>query len=269
MQVEEIRKLLVEKGLTEEEANDIKGKSALMGKLAELVGPMDEVDEVDDSDEILESAEVIEDPSPHGNIPLRTSREWNDYVLSQLFEDEKKDGHPTVDGLRRLVELLIGEINSESDVNQCPGPDNQYSATVTVHISAGFRKMSGAADVNPKNTEGVYAKHAVATAESKAEGRAFRKLLGLRGVLAAEELVDESQIEDTTDKIKDAQISMLNITAKKQDVDIEKWLAKKNISVSKLDSVSNSKGIELCEELNAMRNTGVPDDIKGYNPNWR
>lgn len=268
MQVEEIRKLLVEKGLTEEEANEIKGKASLMGKLAELVGPMDEVD---DSEEILESAEVIEDNTKVdlGDVPLRTDKGWSDYVLSHLFEDEMRDGHPTVDGLRRLVELLVGEPNSETEVKQSPGPDNQFSATVVVHIEAGFRKVSGAADVNPKNTEALYAKHATATAESRAEGRAYRKLLGLRGVLAAEELANENEIEDSTDKIKDHQIMMINVQAKNQNVNVEKWLETKNITVAKLDNVSNSKAIELCEELNAMRNTGVADDIKGYNPNWR
>ena len=35
------------------------------------------------------------------------SLEWNDYVLGLLSEDEKIDGNPTTDGLRRIFEIAL------------------------------------------------------------------------------------------------------------------------------------------------------------------
>lgn len=264
MGVVEIRALLVENGLSKEEAEAIKGKAELVAKLGEFADT--------EAEEILETAELVDDVATDvdPNAPARGSKEWTDYVLAELDEDEKRDGHPTVDGLRRLVELFVGEITTVwTDVVQAPNPENQYCAVVKVDITAGFKQFSGAADVNAKNTDSLYAKHSTATAESRAEGRALRKLLGLKGVLAAEEIVKESDIVDPYDKIKDSQISMINITAQKLDLDVVKWLEKKNISVAQLENVSNSKAIELCGELNGLRATGVPDDVKGYNSNWR
>ena len=53
--------------------------------------------------------------------PSFNSPEWNDYVLSLFTNEELVDGNPTVDGLRRVTELVLGKINkTHVDIVQCP-----------------------------------------------------------------------------------------------------------------------------------------------------
>lgn len=265
MKVEEIRKLLIEKyNWDETKVAQLKGKTELANALTQELSE----DILETAEEVVEEHTVVDSQS----IPTPSDKEWTEYVLSQMYEDEFKQGHPTVDGLRRVTELLLGTINAVvPTVHQCPSPENQYHSTVSVmvHLDTGI-SMGGTADVGINNTEQMYARHASATAESKAEARAYRRILRLRNIIAAEELSDEQAIEESYEKIKDSHYLMINTTCQKLDIDVQKWLAKKEIDVAKLDKISSTKATQLCEELNGMRSTGaVSDDIKGYNPNWR
>ena len=129
------------------------------------------------------------------------SLEWNDYVLGLLSDDEKIDGNPTTDGLRRIFEIALNctVISAESTVIQSPSPDNEKRATVSHSLTYVLndggtdplfktRTVSGAADVYWGNCDKIYRNHPVAVAETRAEGRALRRALRLRKVVAAEEL---------------------------------------------------------------------------------
>ena len=58
--------------------------------------------------------------------------EWTDHVLSLLSDDEKIMGNPTTDGLRRIFEIALNCIitDSSSSVVQSPSPENEKRATV-------------------------------------------------------------------------------------------------------------------------------------------
>jgi hypothetical protein len=125
--------------------------------------------------------------------------EWTDYVLDQLSEGEKvvmdRGICPKTDGLRRVATKQYGPLSEETEVLNWP-QDGKHSAVVKVTISYkekysdSHRYVSGAANVNSKTTNEPYVYHAVACAETKAEGRALRRLLCLAGVIVAEELGD-------------------------------------------------------------------------------
>src|SRR5689334_6604577 len=55
--------------------------------------------------EVDESRELAVEERPDFN-----SYEWHDYVMKQFMPDELFEGNPTVDGLRRVTEALIGKI---------------------------------------------------------------------------------------------------------------------------------------------------------------
>ena len=67
--------------------------------------------------------------------PCITDVEWTDYALSFLDDSEKAEGNPTVNGLRRITELLVGEIvSSTTEVLQVPHIENQGNTTVKVSL---------------------------------------------------------------------------------------------------------------------------------------
>lgn len=274
--VAEIKEKLIEFGLTEYEVNEIKGKQNLIKKLEELSVDRETSEMFEEAEETKEENKEIIEKEEKADIPKMSDPEWSDYVLSHLREDEKIKGHPKADSLRRLTELLIGSVTDvDTQVVQCPSMENAGRATVVVSVTVecGYitYRASGAADVYPGNTEQLFAKFPVATAETRAEGRAYRKILRLQNVVAAEELVDESQIFDPSDRIEAAQIMMINqmCSKAKLDIDVEKLLARYDISIENLDKISKSKAQEICKTISSYQDTGVPEDLIGYKSDWR
>lgn len=64
------------------------------------------------------------------------SPEWNDYVLELFTEKELIDGNPLTTGLRRVAELLIGEIISSkpTDVQVLQTNNPVGKTTVTYEV---------------------------------------------------------------------------------------------------------------------------------------
>lgn len=287
MKVEELREILRTKhNITEEEIESLGSKSGVAARLLELEAQLETINvlenEMSISDEDLENDEIFDNAEPVDDVaiveetvgPTWHDKNWTEYVISQLDENELRDGHPTVDGLRRITEVLVGEIlGVKSEVLQVPTPENEHRATVKVSVTVAnvtsVYEIDGCADVWNRNTDAIYAKHPVATAESRAESRAYRRLLRLRNIISAEEVVkDDSAGFDPFDKIQDHQVNAIENMSKKLDIDVVKWLTSQDISV--LSDVSRSKGQELIQALNGLRDTGaISDDIKGFNANWR
>lgn len=269
MSVEIIRNMLVEAGLSREEVDSIKGKAQLTEKLNELID-----DEATLADAIVEEVEDVQmnEESEEKTQLTPQSPGWTDYVLSLMRPDELVDGHPKVDGLRRIVEQLMGTVLAvKTQVHQTPCPDNNWHATVLVTVILDGQEVDAAADAGGNNTPPVFAKHPVATAESRAEGRAYRKLLRLSNVISAEESVKDEEIIDMGDLVQEHQLQYLDSFAKKANINVIKWLAKHNINATTVEKkLSRSKAAELLAEMNSyvVNKDSVTDDIKGYE-NWR
>lgn len=211
---------------------------------------------------------------------------WNDYVMGQFQEDELQNGAPTLDGLRRVTEKLIGEIvESQVDVVQVPTPDNNNRATVAVHLSIGktdengevvaWLRLSDAADVYHGNTDAPYNKHPVATAVSRAEARALRKALRLRKVISAEEQSVAAELEESqTDEfapapIGDTQIHLLNQAAKRHNINLVKYINSGEKQYDSIKDVTYSAAAKMIETIHKYKEEPVPTAIKGYDPEWR
>ena len=247
-----------------------------MGKKKVDVSTISFGDKDNDGDFVVEETEKVADTEELKSQPAICSYEWSPYVIEQLKEDEMFDGNPTVDGLRRLVCLLLGNIiREESQVLQCPNMDNEYRATVCCTIEVmrtyGPITVDGAADVYPGNTDKEFAKFPVATAETRAAGRALRKLLHLRKVVTAEE-VCVSNDEDADKKISNNQINFIDkLCNKKLDIDIKAFINSGSQQYEKITDVAYETGIRIITRLNELQRdkSSIQDNIKGYNPEWR
>ena len=241
-----------------------------------------------DSFEDIEIEESIDDTvATNDQIvpPLPTDPAWNDYVMAQFVPEELQDGNPTVDGLRRVVELLVGEVSaSVTTITQVPNPNNGWTATATHNINirdtdGNGRCYSGSADAHPDNTEHPYSKYPTAIAETRAEARALRRVLRLR-TIAAEEVASVINGTPTSTKIEsinDQQLNVIDILANNtrgKNIDVVA-LAKSILpSYNSIRKLSHDDGITLLTDLNKYQRgekgfESVPDTLLGYKEDWR
>ena len=213
---------------------------------------------------------------------------WSDYVLGLLSEDEKIDGNPTVDGLRRIFEIALNcdVIESTTEVVQSPDPNNEKRATVTHTIayvlktiesedeSLKYRSVTGAADVYWGNCDKIYRNHPVAVAETRAEGRALRRALRLRKVVAAEEIaanIDDDISHESVGKISSNQINFIDTIAKRLNINVIKLLATSGVPTDNIHSISHDDAVKAIRELSKHQQNldNIPQQCLGYEASWR
>lgn len=212
--------------------------------------------------------------------------EWTDHVLSLLSEDEKIQGNPTTDGLRRVFEKAMNctIIESTSDVVQSPQPSNEKRATVIHSLSyyindnslddaLKIRTVNGAADVYWGNCDKVFRNHPVAVAETRAEGRSLRRALRLRKVLAAEEVVESTEDDigaDNVTKITNNQINFIDVIAKRLDIDVLAIIKNLGINQDNVKNILHEDALRVIRELSSYQQKvdDIPENIKGYVNNW-
>lgn len=210
--------------------------------------------------------------------------EWTDHVLGLLSDDEKIAGNPTTDGLRRIFELALDCVitSSDSTVVQSPDVSNEKRATVVhsityalnnvVDTDTKFRTVSGSADVFWGNCDKIYRNHPVAVAETRAEGRALRRALKLRKVVAAEELAKEVENldGDSLTKINTTQVNFLEVFGKRLNINILKLLTKLAINEKNIYNISYDDAVKTISTLSGYQQTNeIPQDIIGYEDNWK
>lgn len=211
---------------------------------------------------------------------------WTDYVLGLLEDDEKIMGNPTTDGLRRIFEIALNctVIGADSEVTQSPSPENEKRATVIHRLSfilnnettpkdAKYRSVSGAADVYWGNCDKIYRNHPVAVAETRAEGRALRRALKLRKVVAAEEIakdIEDHPDHDTITKITNNQLNFIDVIAKRMNIDVLKLLEKLALTTDNIYNTSYENAVSIIKSLTEhQQQNNVSENIIGYDPNWK
>jgi hypothetical protein len=219
-------------------------------------------------------------------IPTVNDLEWNDYVLGLLNDDEKIEGNPTTDGLRRIFEIALDctLVGSNSEVVQSPDPNNGQRATV-VHsltfilndpdLSPEFktRSVNGSADVYWGNCDKIYRNHPVAVAETRAEGRALRRGLRLRKVVAAEEIAkDVEDIDgDSVGKITSNQINFIDVLAKRLNINVKNLVTNLNIDTANVLDLAHDEAVLIIRKLSSLQQNieDIPETIMSYDSNWR
>ena len=197
--------------------------------------------------------------------PLYNTDEWQKFVLSLLKPDELIEGHPSAAGLMRVLRLLADVYSIHTSVYKSPTSTDR-SATVSCTLSLKdcflINAVCSTADVSEANTKAPFNKHPVATAETKALGRAAKLLLNIKIHTHEEMLEDENDYK----KINDRQIKTINLLCERLDVDKEKFLAA-NAGVSSAvfqvgqTTLSEDDGVRLLEMLNFYQTKGVPEEF--------
>ena len=222
--------------------------------------------------------------------PSMLSPEWHEYVISLFDESELMDGNPLVAGLRRVAEVVLGPIveSGPSQVFPVQEADHHGRATVvfTIKFASGLT-YSEVADCWEGNTDDMFCAYAVSTASTRAEGRALRKALKIKGV-AAEELTKKNTAEivrsashkaassssdgdfNEDSRMSDAQYNFIDVKCRQLNVSGED-LFKQIFDVDNNRKVSKKVASDIIDKLNEYQRdkSTIPEEILGYNQEWR
>lgn len=286
MKKDEVIEKLLLKGIKQEE---------LVGlKVAQLKTMLNEEDVGEDSlillDQVKESEEdigVVKTPSKTTEIKLKVSSldgesnstppalsnppvpsdaGWTQYALS-LFQDDEMDGeHPRLEGLRRIAELLLGEVLEEKcELISAPTMENNERACAKCTlIFADGKIFEALADACPSNCQKEFAMYPVAMADTRAKGRAYRTALRLKRIVAAEEIgVSTEEEKDINRNAATGQLTAIRLLSDRLGVSIKKLLNDLEISCEGKDNIPDIKLLKYSEalivlnRLNNIRTEGI------------
>jgi hypothetical protein len=221
------------------------------------------------------------------DVPSMLSPEWHDYAMTLFIESEMVDGHPLVAGLRRVAELVLGPIMFSGPTQVFPVQREDHHGRATVIFSVEFAngmRYAEVADSWEGNTDDMFCAFAVAIASTRAEARALRKSLKIKGV-AAEELTKKDTAKivrdisntknasegeyDDQSRMSDAQYNFIDVKCKQLNIDGEKLFARFSVDSGK--KVSKKIASEIIDSLNDYQRdkSSIPQDITGYKQEWR
>jgi hypothetical protein len=240
-----------------------------------------------------EEGKMDENENENENVmPVYGSKDWNDYVMNKFEPKELIDGNPVCAGLRRVAEDVLGTIVSSRPTQVFPAtdPDGPGRATVVFEVvidwmdSGHYRTFADVADVWHGNTDDLFCAHPVATASTRAEGRALRKALKVK-CLAAEELAKKDivsivrqAVQKPTDgewKEEDAismpQINFVDAKCKQLNVDVMGFINSGAESYDSIKDISKKTASKMLGVLNEYqtKSKDIPTSITGYDSNWR
>ena len=221
------------------------------------------------------------------DIPSMLSSEWHDYAMKLFDSSELIDGHPLVAGLRRVSELVLGPIVFSGPTQVFPVQREDHHGRATVVFSVEFAngmRYAEVADSWEGNTDDMFCAFAVAIASTRAEARALRKALKIKGV-AAEELTkkdtakivrDISNTKASSDgdyneqsRMSDAQYNFMDVKCKQLNIDGQKLFKEFNVDSGK--KVSKKVASDIIDRLNDYQRdkNSIPASITGYKEGWR
>ena len=259
----------------------------------QVESPDDMFDELfDDTKEEEAKEAVIEESVGEENRPSMFSDEWNDFVMAHFHRNELIDGNPICAGLRRVAEFLLGDIVESGPEQVFPAMDGSSPDRATVEFKVVFNWMNSGqqrvykevADVWHGNTDDLFCAHPVATASTRAEGRALRKALKLR-CLAAEELAKKDIVSIVQESVKKSptsgeyevdqsvspqQVQFIDPKCKQLDIDVMLFINMGSGDYANIGQVTRDSAKKMINFLNGYQNgEPIQDSIKGYKANWR
>jgi hypothetical protein len=204
--------------------------------------------------------------------PRPSDSGWTQYVMGLFMDDELEGQNPRLEGLRRVAELLLGEVIEErSELVSAPTMENSERACSKASIVfADGRVYEALADACPSNCTKDFAIYPVAMSDTRAKGRAYRAALRLKRVVSAEEIgVDSGDKEDINKNIQTGQLTAIRLLSDRSNISIKKLLDDLEISCSLKDNVVDLKSLKYSEalvvlnRLNSLRTENyIPEKLK-------
>lgn len=295
LKVEELRQKIVEDSNGQvklEDVDQIKGKKALVDAHKKIAGSDFDgfFKELEVQTQVPEFNHVASEDAPDYHSP-----EWEDFLLSQLLDNEKDRGYPKVNGLRRLVETFLGEIIFSGPIdfreNELKDGSAKTIVLYEVHISwnrdivgqnpQGFiptlRKFRALSSSSLNNTDNDYAAFSESVADTRSEARALRRALRMSTVSS-----DELTTKDTTlamlqgvpelddKKIVDVQKTLIINMCERLGIDLNKFINSGTLRYNSIDDVSREKASIMIGRLNSYQNVSdesllIPEHLKVQN----
>jgi hypothetical protein len=221
------------------------------------------------------------------DMPSMLSPEWHDYAMTLFHPSEMIDGHPLVAGLRRVAEMVLGTITFSGPTQVFPVQRDDHHGRATVVFSVEFSngiRYSEVADSWEGNTDDMFCAFAVAIASTRAEARALRKALKIKGV-AAEELTKKDTAKivreissnkassegeyDDQSRMSDAQYNFIDVKCKQLNIDGKKLFKEFNVDSGK--KISKKVASDIIDRLNDCQRdkNSIPQELLGYQQEWR
>lgn len=264
--VDELRKLLLDNGYSPDTVASMR-KAELKEAAISITS-----DKFDLQLEAIEKQEPVETLETAIGVQY-CSDGWDRYVMGLFKDNELMDGYPKVNGLRRVANLVLGNITSSKPTYVFVTQGDTRSVTVSYEIQVewkldtpiGFgnlgltsldvRTFGGLSCCN-EDISSPYGRHPAAVAESKAEGRALRKALGLN-VIAAEEMLSGADTEapapKPTSKITAALKSVIEVKAEKLNLVMKELIEKFGLGNKDLGDFTMDEGRKLFVFINEFQ----------------
>lgn len=295
MKIEDIKNELISSGhYTQDEINNmkLKGKSEWMDLYNTCTTSYQFDGGTENSINVIKEPEAKKDTKP--GIPRYCDKEWHDYVMSQFSEKEIIDEkYPSVGGLRRVTELLLGDIIDSGPINVQTTMSGTmkdksvvtYEVTIRWKLDALFdthvtfnepeevypiRKFKSVASSHINNTDDAYSVFSEAIAETRAEGRTLRRALGLNVVCADEltkkdtaRLIQEQQDQQTTDGdweeeslITEQQIKTISLLSDRLGIDVNKFINSGSLKYDNIEQIPRKSAAGMLKQLNRYQSSG-------------
>lgn len=250
--------------------------------IEEANGLFDDVELATPSNTNTKTKDIVQ-----SDIPSMLSPEWHEYAMGLFHQSEMIDGHPLVAGLRRVAEVVLGPIMFSGPTQVFPVQREDHHGRATVIFTVKFAngmEYAEVADSWEGNTDDMFCAFAVAIASTRAEARALRKALKIKGV-AAEELTkkdtakivrDISSTKNTSEgeydengRMSDAQFNFIDVKCKQLNIDGKKLFD--TFGVDSGRKISKKIASEIIDKLNDFQRdkNSIPEDITGYKQEWR
>lgn len=277
MKVAELKEKLIELGHDEAKINTMK-----KSELEELYNNTD--DELDNSYSLKDLETLSEE------LPVYGDENWDSYVMGKFKPSEMVDGNPNVAGLRRVAELLLGDIvdsgplDVKSNLNaltEVGRAQSVYSVTFNWKVTEGSttRTFRAAADSFVGNTDKKFAIYPVAMADTRAEARALKRALLIETVCSDETsnidvdlVVQHSQKHlgetngefNESKKISSHQSSFIKKKCETLGIDVEKFINSGENEYNNIDEVNSQTAARMIEIINDFQRDKdkIPTSIK-------